>query len=187
MHGSEGDGSGSPGDAIAFRPFCMTDAAALLSWATTPDELLQWVGPRFTFPLDERQLASYGDTTGEYRHVISAVAAEDTVVGHAELRVLPEHELGQIGRFAVAPRVRGQGVGTRLMDWLVAFAFDELSLHRLELVVFSFNESALRLYKRAGFREEGLARHARKASDGYWDLVNMGLLEDWRRPLAAAR
>lgn len=165
-----------PSDDIIFRPFCVADAEALLSWATTPDQLLQWVGPRFTFPLDERQLAPYADTTGEHRNVISAVS-DGTVVGHAELTVLPEHELGQIGRFAVAPYARGEGVGARLMDWLVAFAFNELSLHRLELVVFSFNEPALRLYKSAGFREEGLALHARKASDGYWDLIYMGLLK----------
>lgn len=104
------------------------------------------------------------------------------MVDHAELTVLPEHELGQIGRLAVAPYARGEGVGTKLMDWLVAFAFDELSLHRLELVVFSFNEPALHLYKNAGFWEEGLALHARKAGDGYWDLIYMGLLKSWRQP-----
>lgn len=162
----------------------MSDANALISWAKTPDELLQWVGPRFTFPLDERQLASYADTTGEHRHLVSAVEPGESVVGHAELTVLPEHELGQIGRFAIAPQARGRGFGGKLMDRLIAFSFDELHLHRLELVVFSFNESALRLYERAGFTREGLAEHARKASNGYWDLVYMGLIES-RRSIVA--
>jgi RimJ/RimL family protein N-acetyltransferase len=166
---------------IVFRRFDVSDAKSLVSWARTPDELLQWVGPRFTYPLDERQLTEYADTRGEHRHLISAASAtSDVAVGHAELIVLPDHELGQIGRFGVAPEVRGRGVGTRLMDWLVSFAFDDLALHRLELVVFSFNERALRLYKRTGFREEGLAVEARKASDGYWDLIYMGLLASWR-------
>jgi RimJ/RimL family protein N-acetyltransferase len=117
-------------------------------------------------------------TAGEYRHLICAVDDDtDTVLGHAELEILPEHELGQIGRVAVAPEMRGQGIASKLLDWLIAFAFDDLALHRLELVVFSFNEPALRCYKRAGFREEGLARHARKASNGYWDLIYMALLK----------
>jgi RimJ/RimL family protein N-acetyltransferase len=167
---------------IVFRPFRPRDAETLLRWASTPDELLQWTGPRFTFPLDQRQLAEYADTSGEHRHLISAATrSTDTVVGHAELAVLPQHELGRIGRFAVAPEMRGRGIAGRLMDWLIAFAFDELDLHRLELVAFSFNEPALRCYKRAGFREEGLARDARKASDGYWDLIHMGLLASWRQ------
>jgi RimJ/RimL family protein N-acetyltransferase len=46
--------------------------------------------------------------------------------------------------------------------------------------VFRFNEPALRCCKRAGFREEGIARDARKASDGYWELIHIGLLEHWR-------
>jgi RimJ/RimL family protein N-acetyltransferase len=171
----------APSDEIVFRPFRPGDARALLRWTKTPDELLQWTGLRFRFPLDERQLAEYADTSGDHRHLISAVTrTTEIVVAHAELTVLPEHELGQIGRFAVAPEMRGRGIAGGLLDWLVAFAFDDLTLHRLELVAFSFNEPALRCYKRAGFREEGLARHARKASDGYWDLVHMGLLASWR-------
>jgi RimJ/RimL family protein N-acetyltransferase len=157
----------------------MGDAEALLSWARTPDELLQWTGPRFRFPLDERQLVDYADTAGEDRYLISAVSQDGCVVGHAELSVLPEHELGRIGRFAVAPHTRGRRIGGKLMGSLIELAFDELSLHRLELVVFSFNEPARRLYRSHGFRDEGLAVHARKASAGYWDLVYMGLLSSW--------
>ncbi len=163
---------------IIFRPFRSGDARALTSWAKTGDELLQWVGLRFTFPLDEHQLAEYANTDGEHRYLISAVTAEhEKVVGHAELSVQPKHELGQIGRFAVAPDMRGRGISSRLLNRIIELGFDELGLHRLELVVFSFNEPALRCYKRAGFREEGRAPHARKASDGYWDLIYMGLLQ----------
>jgi RimJ/RimL family protein N-acetyltransferase len=173
---------------IVFRPFHQDDGAALLSWAPTADELLQWVGPNFVFPLDERQLLEYLATAGEHRRIISAVACDtDTVVGHAELNILPEHELGQIRRVAVAPSMRAHGVGGKLMDWLVSLAFDELSLHRLELVVFSFNVAARKCYARAGFQEEGLARHARKASDGYWDLVHMALLESEYRTRSDTR
>jgi RimJ/RimL family protein N-acetyltransferase len=176
-------GSASAPEAIAFRPFRYPeDASALLSWAASPDELLQWAGPRFRFPLDEWQLEEYAEDVGEHRHLVSAVTCESgAVVGHVELRILREHDLGQVGRVAVAPAARGCGVATAMLDWLAARAFDELALHRLELVVFSFNEPARRCYSRIGFREEGLARHARKASNGYWDIVYMALLEEWYR------
>jgi len=77
--------------------------------------------------------------------------------------------------------MRGRGIGLALVRWLVGLAFDELGLHRLELVVFSFNDSARRCYERAGFIEEGHVHHARRASNGYWDLIYMALLESWRR------
>jgi RimJ/RimL family protein N-acetyltransferase len=171
-----------------LRPFRAGDARALLAWATTADELLQWAGPRFSFPLDERQLVAHADTDGEERHAISAVLGDHELpVGHAELEILPEHELGRIGAVAVAPHARGRGIGAKLVDSLVDWAFEELSLHRLELVVFSFNEPARRIYRRAGFREEGLAVQARRASDGRWDLVYMGMLVSWRVPRAPRR
>lgn len=165
---------------VAFRPFRIDDADALISWASSPDELLQWSGLHFSFPLDRQQLAEYAATASEHRHIISGETLDASeVVAHAELDILPEHELGQIRRVAVAPQMRGRGIGLALITWLSELAFDLLGLHRLELVVFSFNQPARRCYERAGFREEGRARHARRASDGYWDLIYMALLEDW--------
>lgn len=99
------------------------------------------------------------------------------MLAHAELNVLPDHDLGQIRRVAVAPEARGNGIATVLMRWLARHAFVELRLHRLELVVFSFNQPARRCYENVGFTEEGYARDARRASDGtYWDLIHMARL-----------
>ncbi len=103
-------------DEIVFRPFRPGDAEALLRWTSTPDELLQWTGLRFSFPLDERQLAEYADTSGDHRYLVSAVSSTtETVVAHVELTVLPQHELRQIGRFTVAPEMRGRGIAVRAL------------------------------------------------------------------------
>ncbi len=48
-------------DDIFFRPFQMADAESLISWAPSADELLQWAGLHFAFPLDEKQLRDYGE------------------------------------------------------------------------------------------------------------------------------
>ncbi len=173
---------------VHFRPYQKADAETLISWAASRDELLQWSGPNFTFPLDEKQLYEYAATAGEHRHLISGVWSETgSVVAHAELNLLPEHELGQIRRFGVAPEMRGRGIGGTMIRWLVGFGFEELRLNRLELVVFSFNDSARRCYQAAGFREEGCAHEARRASDGHWDLVYMALLKKWREEQPATQ
>jgi RimJ/RimL family protein N-acetyltransferase len=163
---------------ISFRPYRDTDAQALLTWAGSADELLQWAGPVFTFPLDQRQLADYAAGRHRHRRLISAVSMSGEVLGHLELRILREHNLGKIGRVAVAPHARGAGIATQMLRWLTALAFEELGLHRLELLVFSFNAPALACYERIGFAQEGVARQARKGSDGYWDVIHMALLED---------
>jgi RimJ/RimL family protein N-acetyltransferase len=156
-------------DGVFFRPFRLADGDALLSWASSADELLQWSGPHFSFPLDERQLLDYAASAGETRRLVSGVEeTSGAILAHAELNLLPEHDLGQIRRVAVAPEARGRGVGLALVDWLVRVGFADLDLNRLELVVFSFNDAARRCYEGAGFTQEGCAREARKASNGYW-------------------
>jgi RimJ/RimL family protein N-acetyltransferase len=165
--------------ALTFRPFDeATDAQALMSWAGSADELLQWAGPHFTFPLDEDQLRAYAEGASERRHLISGVDEDLEIVAHAELNLLPRHRLGQVRRVGVAPDRRGRGIGSALMAHVLQTGFDELDLHRIELVVFAFNEPARRCYEAVGFREEGRARDARVATDGYWDLIYMALLED---------
>jgi RimJ/RimL family protein N-acetyltransferase len=161
---------------VLFRPFRLADANALLSWVSSADELLQWSGPHFSFPLDQRQLREYAASAGTDRHLISGVSPSGEVVGHAELNLLAQHDLGQLRRIAVAPEMRGLGIGLALVESMTSLAFDELHLNRLELVVFSFNEPARRCYAAAGFTEEGRAREARRSSNGYWDLIYMALL-----------
>ena len=57
----------------------------------------------------------------------------------------------------------------------------KLKLHRLELDVFSFNSRAIKAYKKAGFKQEGVLRDGIKDGDEYADDVLMAILEDeWR-------
>jgi len=82
---------------------------------------------------------------------------------------------GELGMM-VAREWRGRGVGTAL----VAATIDRArarGLHKLTLSVFPHNESAIALYRKFGFVEEGrLAKHLRRDSGELWDLIAMGLL-----------
>lgn len=69
----------------------------------------------------------------------------------------------------------GQGIGTQLMERIVAWA-NAQSLQKIQLEVVETNLSAIRLYQRHGFQEEGRLRHDRLLSDGcFYDTVLMGL------------
>lgn len=76
----------------------------------------------------------------------------------------------------------GQGYGTDAMRVLLRYAFTELSLHRVSLNVFGYNERALRSYEKAGFTVEGRARNWLNRDGQRWDLVYMGILRtEWER------
>ncbi len=60
-------------------------------------------------------------------------------------------------------------------------AFEDLGMHRVELVVFDFNSPAIRLYTKLGFVEEGRLRESQAMGDEFWSLYQMSILEDeWR-------
>ena len=63
---------------------------------------------------------------------------------------------------------------------MLAYAFEELGLHRVELEVFEFNQRARRVYERVGFVLEGTLRDA-LLFDGEWvDSHLMSVLEhEW--------
>lgn len=60
-----------------------------------------------------------------------------------------------INNLAVRPELRGRGLGTQLLDALVAEAA-HLGATELTLEVRRSNEAALRLYERAGFERAGV-------------------------------
>jgi RimJ/RimL family protein N-acetyltransferase len=170
--------------ALTLRPLQPGDCDRLLSWIDSEDALYQWSGARaFSWPLDRGQLLRDLAVAGDAELTFAATEASGEMVGHVRLEVNRHHRLGFIGRVAVAPDQRGRGLGTALMRALARHAFDELALHRLNLVVYTFNTAAIACYRAVGFEVEGRMRDSTLGSDGYWDGLTMALLEpQYRRP-----
>ena len=77
----------------------------------------------------------------------------------------------------IVPEERSKGYGTLGFQMMLRYFFDYHSFHRLWLCVLENNEIAKRLYKNAGFTEEGRLRQA-IWRDGWRDYIIMGVLED---------
>ncbi|MEO7236741.1 MAG: NUDIX hydrolase [Lapillicoccus sp.] len=67
--------------------------------------------------------------------------------------------------WAVDPEHRGRGYATRAVRLLVAYAFEELGLTRLQARVPRDNERAIRLARRSGLRNEGHVRAAPRSGE----------------------
>ena len=95
--------------------------------------------------------------------------AGDEVVGWASLNVFNARRaydyVADLSIY-VERSWRGQGVGRRLLDALVARA-RALGFHKLVLSAFPFNQAGMAAYRRAGFREVGIYREQGRL-DGRW-------------------
>jgi len=67
----------------------------------------------------------------------------------------------------------GKGLGTEAASLITKFAFDELNLHRIYLMVFSYNHRAIRSYEKVGFIKEGVMKDSVFKSGIYHDKVLM--------------
>jgi len=87
-------------------------------------------------------------------------------------------ELGMI----VEQGWRGQGIGTQLLEAGISWG-SEHGAHKVTLTVWPHNRSAIALYRKFGFVEEGLLRrHYRRRSGALWDAIAMGLVLDLESP-----
>lgn len=75
------------------------------------------------------------------------------------------------------PDYWGKGYGQEALQILLHYAFNELNLHRLSLRVFDFNERAIRLYSKIGFKQEGVMKEALFRNGAWHDIIHMGLMQ----------
>jgi RimJ/RimL family protein N-acetyltransferase len=165
---------------IELIPFTEADIDRLIGWIRSPEELLLWTASSFGYPLTREHIrrhlldsAARGD-----RLIFKAVDSDSgEAIGHVELGGIdPRNQSLRIGRVLLAPDARGRGLGAGMMRAALAYAFDELRAHRVELGVFDVNPRALACYERAGFRREGMRRESFKVPSGYWSEIVMSIL-----------
>ena len=72
----------------------------------------------------------------------------------------------------------GKGYMSKVMTRVLAFAFDELSLHRLEADTDPDNVGSLALLEKFGFQREGYFRERWYVREQWLDSVMLGLLRD---------
>ena len=88
-------------------------------------------------------------------------------------RVRVRH-VGELG-MSVLERCWGQGIGSHLMDALIAWARASGIITKIDLQVRPDNTRAIALYQRKGFGIEGTLRKQMRVDGSDYDLHSMGL------------
>jgi RimJ/RimL family protein N-acetyltransferase len=105
-----------------------------------------------------------------------AVEHNGQCIGSAGLRVNADQHSADytVGLFVAA--LRGCGLGREVTRLVLAWAFEVLDVHRVQLEVLASNRRAINCYLACGFRREGVRRDAELYPDGWKDFIIMGLL-----------
>jgi len=94
----------------------------------------------------------------------------------------PHNESANYRIGLAGPAHFNHGYGTEATRLVIAFAFDRIGLHRLELEVFAFNPRARRVYEKCGFQLKGTLRDALQWDGVFIDTHKMAILRADPRP-----
>lgn len=168
---------------LTLRPFAISDFPLLASWFSSLPDVVQWGGSHLSYPLtqdDVEDMLAQGQSHPPSRRCWMAYRG-DTAVGHAQLAYEWRDGNARLGRVAIAPTQRGQGLARPMVTLMIEEAFRTPGIERLELNVYMFNTRAIRTYEALGFTMEGVRRSSTRAGDARWDTGMMGLLRtEWQ-------
>lgn len=175
------------GERIVLREYRASDLPEIRKWVNDP-EITEGLSDIFLFPHTQEStegfLASILEGRTESREFIVAEKSSERFLGQIGLQ-----RIDWKNRYAVLSVVfprehQGKGYGTEALRVLLRFVFDELGLHRLELLVHDNNAPAIRCYERCGFREEGRFRQQFFRHGRFRDILVMAILAEEYRALA---
>ena len=81
--------------------------------------------------------------------------------------------IGFLG-ISILKKFRGIGIGTAMMNHLIEWSEKQEGLEKISLTVFSTNKAAINLYRKFGFKVEGVNKKQYKIEGKYIDEITMG-------------
>ncbi|WP_232827657.1 GNAT family N-acetyltransferase [Jiangella endophytica] len=156
-----------------------SDAAAHHRWNHDPD-VMRWFA--HSYPVSAERFADeYAERPkNSYERVVLGIetVVDGRLIGLVALSgAEPETGGAELDIYIGETDCWGHGYGTEATRLICRYGFAAMRLHRIQLWVADANASAIRVYRKLGFVEEGRARDTLR-HDGRWhDMVLMSLLE----------
>ena len=171
------------GELVRLTALQPDDTGVMAGWQGDA-QFLRFYDAEPAFPKTAQQLTSYvaeqQRSNTAFLFAIRPVDGDD-LLGMVELDgILWNQGTGWVSIAIGDAAQRGQGFGAEAMRLLLDFAFDELNLRRVQLTVFRYNPTAIRLYEKLGFVQEGVFREFLQRNGQVHDMLLYGLLRrEW--------
>jgi RimJ/RimL family protein N-acetyltransferase len=156
---------------VTLRPWREADAPAIVECVDGDPEITQWLD-RVPQPYTIADALAY--VRGELPVEQQTYAIVDTASGRilGSIGASATHEgMREVGYWLRAD-ARGRGATTRALRLVVAWAFDQADVARVQLRADPENLASCRVAEKAGFTREGILRHA------HWN-PRLGRRQDW--------
>lgn len=175
---------------VYLGPLTRADAPVMAAWEQDT-ELLRLLDASPAVPRSEDQISRWveSDQKSQTNYLFGIrLLNSGELIGWVELDGIQwNHGTSSLG-IAIGSRAYwGQGYGREAMNIVLRFAFHELNLHGVHLTVFNYNERAIALYEKLGFKYQGAYREYLHRDGKRYDMLLFGLLRrEWEARNAQA-
>jgi RimJ/RimL family protein N-acetyltransferase len=170
------------GTRVHIRALEKEDLDLLVEWRNDPQIAKGFFN---TFPLTHAGQARWFDQYLECGNELLFIIEDEQrtpigTIGFSQIDF--KNQRAELGRLLIGSQSHtGKGYAKHAVLWAEDFGFDELNLNRIFLRVLADNVRAVELYKRCGFRQEGLLRMDHFSQGRWHDVLIMGVLREERR------
>ena len=113
-----------------------------------------------------------------HHFIVRPIDNLDKIIGIAFLNhIHPIYKTGEFGITLADPEYRGKGYGKDMLITLIKYGFDQLNLNRIWCEVYS-NNNSIYLYRKIGFKDEGILRQHVFKDGEYLDSYILGMLKN---------
>ena len=171
---------------VTLRPIVHADAPAIFGLFSDREVTRYWSRPPMTHLAQARRLVRdirAGYRSGETIQFGIERQRDLDLVGTCTLfHIHSQSRRAELG-YALGRAYWGNGLMHEALQRLLAYAFDDLGLHRLEADIDPRNEASRRTLARLGFVKEGFLRERWIVAEVISDTELYGLLgREWTRP-----
>ena len=161
---------------IRLDAFGPADFDHLIRWIQSKEDLVQFAGPIFQFPLTREQLENYLEHKDKIPLKVVLIETGESI-GHCEINM--GNSLPRLSRILIGPvHLRGKGLGQEIVNHLLDRIFDTSDHQVVDLNVFSWNIPAIRCYEKVGFRIIPENTDTLKVMGLSWTRFNMQIHKD---------
>ncbi|MBV7389474.1 GNAT family N-acetyltransferase [Enterococcus alishanensis] len=155
---------------VIIREAIPKDAAEILAFTNIVNQETDFiVVDELGIELTEELLAINLESIYESENNILLVAeVNGMIVGNASVKAsseAPIRHVGEVG-MSIFKDFWGMGLGTILLEEIIAWSEETEVIYRLELTVQERNQRAIHLYQKLGFKEEASLERGTRSNDG---------------------
>ena len=166
------------GDRIYLSPRNTEDVEKFTEWLND-FEITDYLGRSGMLVTVDGERKYLEDNSNPKATFVIVTKDKDEMIGTVSLEsICSINRSATLGIFIGNKEYWNNAYGTEAIRLILDYGFNYMNLHSIKLHVFSFNERAIKCYKKCGFKETGRIRENKFVNGKYYDTICMDILEN---------